>query len=258
MADSVDEDTEADSADHRASESPPNPSPTTAAMQLLDRIRDGASPDSFLSPLADASNDELAVIQTDRRAGLAFWLNVYNAATQLLLERRPDLFNSRLRFFRAHAITVGGVSLSLDDIEHGILRGGRSKYWLGYLPRLEPTGLGRSYRLEIDPRVHFALNCGAASCPAVRTYDFETIDETLDLATRSYLDETVAYDANRDRVRVPRLCLWFIGDFGGRSGLRQFLRTFKQIPARSSPSLRFHGYDWTKEARKFADTDRTK
>ncbi|SIS13800.1 DUF547 domain-containing protein [Natronorubrum thiooxidans] len=230
---------------------------TTAASRLLESVKYETPPKPFLNRLAGATDDDLTTVRTDRQAGLAFWLNVYNAATQLLLERRPERFESRLRFFRAHAVTVGGTHLSLDDIEHGVLRGGKSKYGLGYLPRLESTGLGRSYRLEVDPRIHFALNCGAASCPAILTYDPDTIDETLDYATQSYLDETVTYDADRNRVRVPRLCLWFISDFGGRSGVRQLLREFEQIPPESSPSLRFHGYDWTKAGRKFGKTDRT-
>lgn len=186
-------------------------------------------------------------------AGLAFWLNVYNAATQLLLERRPELFESRLRFFRAPAVTVAGVDLSLDDVEHGIMRGGRSKYGLGYLPRLARTGLDGSYRLEPDPRIHFALNCGAASCPAVLAYDPETVDETLDDATAAHLDRTVEYDADHNRVRVPRVCLWFVGDFGGPSGIRALLYEFEQVPPDSSPSLRFEEYDWTRTPRKFAD-----
>lgn len=249
-----------DSTGTQSGESPPpKRSPTVAARRLLERVRYEESPDPFLTAIAEADDAGLDRVRTDRRAGLAFWLNVYNAAAQLLLERRPSLFESRLRFFRARAITVADVDLSLDDIEHGILRGGRSKYGLGYLPRLERTGLGRSYRLEADPRIHFALNCGAASCPAILSYEPDTVDETLDYATRSYLDETVEYDAERDRVRVPRLCLWFVGGFGGRSGVRDFLRAFEGIPPGSSPSLRVADYEWTKTPRKFGtyrDTQR--
>lgn len=228
-------------------------SPTDVARRLLERVRREEETESFLRALAEADDAALSPIRTDRRAGLAFWLNVYNAATQLLLERRPELFESRLRFFRAPAVTVAGVDLSLDDVEHGIMRGGRSKYGLGYLPRLARTGLDGSYRLEPDPRIHFALNCGAASCPAVLAYDPETVDETLDDATAAHLDRTVEYDADHNRARVPRVCLWFVGDFGGPSGIRALLYEFEQVPPDSSPSLRFEEYDWTRTPRKFAD-----
>ncbi|MDS0475524.1 DUF547 domain-containing protein [Natrinema sp. 1APR25-10V2] len=260
MADSSGEDqSEAPEGDTSSPVTAPEPEGTqltdlsaaSAARGLFESVRREESPDPFSSRIAEAGDDDLVPVRTDRRQGLAFWLNVYNAGAQLLLERRPTLFESRLRFFRTPAVTVAGVDLSLDDIEHGVLRGGRSKYGLGYLPRVERTGLDRAYRIEVDPRIHFALNCGAASCPAVLAYDPDTVDETLDDATRSYLDETVQYDAERNRVRVPRFCLWFVGDFGGRSGIRELLREFEQIPPESSPSLRFSAYDWTKEPRRF-------
>jgi hypothetical protein len=227
--------------------------PTALARELLERVRRREPTDPVRRALADLDESALAAVRDDRRTGLAFWLNVYNAGAQLLLDRRPSLFESQWRFFRATAVTVAGVELSLDDIEHGILRGGRSKYGLGYLPRLARTGLPRAYRLDVDSRIHFALNCGAASCPAVLAYDPETVDGALDDATAMYLDDTVEYDPDRDRVRLPRVCLWFVGDFGGRSGLRSLLREFDQITAAATPSLRFQGYDWEVDPRKFAD-----
>lgn len=231
----------------------PSPEPVTAARELLERVRRQEPSTEPLRTVAEATHGSLETVRNDRRHGLAFWLNVYNAAAQLLLEARTELFDSRWRFFRAPAITVAGSELSLDDIEHGLLRGRRSKYGLGYLPRLSTTGLPKAYRLDPDPRIHFALNCGAASCPTILAYEAETIDETLDRTTKAQLDRTVVYDAERNRVRLPRVCLWFVGDFGGRSGLRSFLRAFEQIPSGASPALRFWSYDWTKTPRKFAE-----
>lgn len=228
---------------------------TALAGRLLEGVRREEPVADVIEMLATCTDAELEPIRTDRRAALAFWLNCYNAATQLLLERRPALFDSRVRFFRAPAITVAGTALSLDDVEHGILRGRRSKYGLGYLPRLSRTGLGAAYRLEPDPRIHFALNCGAASCPAILAYEPEPIDEILDEATRTSLERSVEYDPERDRLRLPRVCLWFLGDFGGPSGLRSFLRTHGVVPeSASTPSLRFRGYDWSARPRAFASS----
>lgn len=234
--------------DHAAEQAP-----SELARRLLEQVRREHPTESTLQAIGRLDRFELDELRSDRRTALSFWLNVYNAAAQLLLERRPELFESRWRFFRTTAITVAGVELSLDDIEHGILRDKRSKYGLGYLPRLVSTGFGAEHRLDVDPRVHFALNCGAASCPAILAYDPESVDRTLDAATESYLQQTVTYDTNRNRVRVPRVCLWFIGDFGGRSGLRTFLRDHGQIPPESAPTIRFKGYDWSELPRKFAD-----
>lgn len=222
------------------------------AVDLLDRVRAGKPTETVLDRLAALSEADLDPIREDRQAGLAFWLNLYNAAAQLLLDRRPDLFESRWRFFRAHAVTVAGVDLSLDDIEHGILRGGRSKYGLGYLRRVARTGLGAEYRLRVDPRIHFALNCGAASCPAIRAYEPDRIDEELDRATASHLLETAGDNPDGGRIRVPRFCLWYIGDFGGYTGLRSFVRDYADLPDDSKPSIRFADHDWTKVPGQFA------
>jgi len=236
----------------RASSPTTDASPATLASRLLESVRREQPTASHREALATVDESALDRVRTDRRTALTFWLNVYNAAAQLLLERRPDLFDSRWRFFRTTAITVAGVDLSLDDIEHGLMRDSRSKYGLGYLPRLARTGFGADYRLDPDPRIHFALNCGAASCPAILSYDRDSVDRTLDDATASHLDRAVTYDADRGRVHVPRLCLWYIGDFGGPAGLRAFLRYHGQLPPESNPSLRFTDYDWTKVPRKFA------
>jgi hypothetical protein len=232
-------------------------SPTALAEELLLACKRGDPTRRYRRALAEATDDELAVLRTERRAALAFWLNCYNAGTQLLLEERPELYESPLRFvrfFTAPAITVGGASLPLDRIENGLLRGGRSKYGLGYVPKLYVTGFERRYRLaECDPRIHFALNCGAESCPAIRAYEPARIDEQLDVATRSYLDSTVEYDPESAVVRVPRVFLWFRGDFGGGSGIRSFLRRHDAIPTEASPSVRHRSWDWSQAAGKFAE-----
>lgn len=239
----------------RTGDSGTDGSPSDVARLLLERVRREQPTESHLRAIASLDEHELDELRADRETALSFWLNVYNAAAQLLLDRRPRLFESRWRFFRTTAITVAGIDLSLDDVEHGILRGGRSKYGLGYLPRLARSGFDPEYRLDVDPRIHFALNCGAAGCPAVLAYDPENVDRTLDAATESHLEQTVTYDADRDRVRAPRVCLWFVGDFGGLSGLRTFLQDYEQIPPDSKPSLRFENYDWTGVPRQFADED---
>jgi hypothetical protein len=228
--------------------------PTTVAADLLVATKRRENPDPFLATLAGYGHDDLAPLRTDRQRALAFWTNLYNAGTQLLLERRPETYDSSLRFvrfFRAEALAVAGTGLGLDAIEHGILRGGRAKYGLGYLPRL-PRPFERRYQVARDPRIHFALNCGAASCPAIRAYDPATVDDQLDVATACYLDRAVEYDPDRDVARVPRLFLWYRGDFGGRRGIRSMLASCDAFPADADPSLSYRGWDWSKAPAKFA------
>lgn len=231
--------------------------PTTLARDLLVATRVGDDPGPLSTALSDLDEAALTPVREDRRTALAFWLNCYNAGTNLLLDRRPALYESRLRslrFFRAAAVTVGGQPLSLDAIEHGILRGSRSKYGLGYLPRLLPDRFELRYRLaDPDPRVHFALHCGAASCPAIRAYDPDVVDSQLDTATQAYLDETVEYDRDVGVLRVPRPFRWFPGDFGGRQGVLAFLRQYDQIPTDETPTLRYLEWDWSRAAPTFVE-----
>jgi hypothetical protein len=229
-------------------------SPTTVAATLLVATKTGEDPDPYRSTLAGYDHEDLAAVRTDRTRALAFWMNLYNAGTQLLLDRTPGLYDSPLRFlrfFRAAAVTVAGTDLSLDAIEQGILRGGRSKYGLGYLPRL-PWPFERRFAVECDPRIHFALNCGAESCPAIRAYEPDAVDDQLDHATRRYLEQTVEYVPDETVARVPRIFLWYRGDFDGASGIRALLREYDAVPDDASPGLRYDSWDWTKAEGKFA------
>jgi hypothetical protein len=233
------------------------PSPTAVAQELLVATRTGQPTADLLATLGGFDDAALETVRTDRRAALAFWLNLYNAGTQLLLADEDDRYGSWLRqfrFFAADCLTVGGTPLSLDAIEHSILRRGMSKYGLGYLPRLRTGSFAKRYQPEaIDPRIHFALNCGAASCPAIRAYEPDAVDDQLDLATRTYLDATVEYDDAAGVAKVPRVFLWFRGDFGGKSGVRSFLAEYDAVPADSSISLSYLSWDWSREESKFAE-----
>ncbi|MDS0281056.1 DUF547 domain-containing protein [Haloarcula onubensis] len=226
--------------------------PTELAADLLVALRTGDDTEPLLSALADCSETSLAPVREDHDTGLAFWLNCYNAGTKLLLTDRPELYESRWRFFRAPALSVAGHPLGLDDVEHGVLRGSRSKYGLGYLPRLLPDSFEHRYRLDhVDPRLHFALHCGAASCPAIRAYEPDAVDAQLDTATRTYLDATVEYDPDAGVLRVPRMFRWFPGDFGGRSGVREFLRRYDQLPDETA-DIGYLDWDWSRETPTFA------
>lgn len=244
-----------ESAATAATENPPTP--TAVAQSLLLATKVGEDPQPHLDRLAGFDEAALERVRTDRATALAFWTNLYNAGTQLLLDRRPELYESALRsfrFFRATAVTVAGTGLGLDPIEHGILRASRSKYTLGYTRQVRPGAFARRYRLaQADPRIHFALNCGAVTCPAIRFYEPERVDDQLDAATELYLDRTVEYDPEAGVARVPRVCLWFRGDFGGGDGVRAFLREHGAIPSDADPKLRYLDWDWSKARGKFVE-----
>jgi hypothetical protein len=201
--------------------------------------------------LAGIRRDQLAAALADDAARQAFWIDVYNAA--VLRNQGPDIADAvvRWRHFRRTVITVAGQPLSLDDIEHGILRRSSWKVGLGYLRHPLPSRFERVHRVRrVDPRIHFALNCGAAACPPIAAYRAEHIDEQLELATRSYLASEVRHEGQT--LLVPAVLLWFAGDFGGAPGMRRFLHRYG-VAGWNRP-IRFRAYDWTAVPGRWSDT----
>jgi hypothetical protein len=225
--------------------------PGDLSVRLLKQVRREEPIDDLEDRLAAYDPDELAAA-LDESARLAFWCNVYNAYSQVLLDRRRELYEvSRRRFFGLEAIPVAGRELSLNWIEHRLLRRSQFVWSLGYLANPFPGDFERALRVEErDPRIHFALNCGAKSCPPIAAYTPEGIDEELDMATESYLAGDVRYEPEggllgRGVVHVPRLMLWYRGDFGGKSGILSMLREFDLIPDGVRPRLKHREYDWS-------------
>ena len=210
----------------------------------------GPALDAVRERLADAPPAALDALGPDER--LAFWLNVYNAAAGDALLADPDRFADRRRFFGEPIVTVAGEALSLDQIEHGILRGSQWKYGLGYVPNPVPSAFVRRHRVaDPDPRVHFALNCGAASCPAVAAYDAGDVDDRLDRAAASYLKSETVVEGGT--ARVPRHLLWYRGDFGGGEGIRALLREYDAIDPDAVSRIRYREYDWSLALEAFRD-----
>lgn len=219
-----------------------SPGETAIRFLLAMRQQDADGIGRHTRMLATLDEDELTDVLANDRERLAFWVNLYNAAVL----RQPDYdfstWRARAQFFSRPALTVAGRSLSLDDIEHGILRRSRLKLGLGYVANPLASRYQRRYRVHVvDPRIHFALNCAAASCPPIAAYRAADIDEQLDLATRSYLTGSVTDEVTG--ITVPSVCLWFIGDFGGPPGMRHFLRNHG-VKGWGRP-IRFAAWDWT-------------
>ncbi len=184
---------------------------------------------------------------------LAFWINTYNGLIQYKLTQNPKLFEDRGDFFSDDLITVLGKETSFDQLEHGILRRGTSKFSKGYFKNPFRDDWYKQYQVEkIDWRIHFALNCGASSCPPVRIYDDETIYKQLNASSISYLNSQVKYDKSENEVYAPKLMDWFSGDFGGSDQVKKILKTNGYIPT-TDVDLEFNEYDWTLNLGTFYD-----
>lgn len=187
-----------------------------------------------------------------RPARLAFWINVYNALAVhgvIALGVRQTVWEV-FNFFGRVSYRIGGVTLSLDAIEHGVLRGNRRRV----LPPWRPLG-GGDPRLAltvepVDPRIHFALTCGARSCPPTGVYRAAATDAQLDLATRNFVNQEVVVDG-QGRVACSKIFKWYRGDFGSEADLVRFLlRHLDDGPVKAAlaagarPCRAFTRYSW--------------
>ncbi len=192
-----------------------------------------------------------------REQRIAFWINLYNALildAVISFEIEGSLLSDR-GFFRRAAYNVCGLRFSADDIEHGVLRGNRPHP----LTRLKAFGPAdprlKAAIVPPDPRLHFALVCGAKSCPPIAFYDGEQIDAQLDQAAASFLNHGGArYDPETKTLWLSKLLDWYKVDFGGREGVLETVRKYIKDPeARSAIAsgelqVRFLEYDWSVNA----------
>ena len=230
--------------------------PVELSSQFLLAVRRGESREESIDRLATLDEERLLSALDSDDARLAFWVNIFNAVTQHVLEKEPGKYERRRTFFSAPLVTVAGTPLSLDDIEHGILRRSYSKFALGYLRSPFRKAFCERHELDSrDPRIHFTLNCGAESCPPIAAYTADRIDEQLDWATEGYLSQTVEYDPAAGKVHVPRVMLWFRGDFGRKRDILAFLERYKQLPPGVSPRLSYLDWDWSMNRKQFTDTE---
>lgn len=160
---------------------------------------------------------------------LAFWINLYNA---LVLDAVIDFgvqhsvtegWLGLLAFFRRAAYNIGGKRVSLDDIEHGILRNNRGHPALPgpHFPTDDPR---MAWVISpTDVRIHFALNCASRSCPPIQVYSGDQIDRQLDLAARNFVNQTTSVDQEENELSVSAIFRWYQSDFGSQQAVLEFI-----------------------------------
>ncbi|MBA4302711.1 MAG: DUF547 domain-containing protein [Sphingobacteriaceae bacterium] len=220
--------------------------PVGLSMELLNGVRYKTDVSGMLKVLAELQEEQLAVALINDDAKKVFWINVYNAMIQYQLAKDTSSYVNRRKFFRSRNIVVAGQKLSFDDIEHGMLRGSKVKWAGGYIHKLVPSAFERKFRVEkLDWRIHFALNCGAMSCPAVFQYTQAEVDKQLENSTNLFLMFETAYDSTTNTLQLPKLFSWFRNDFGGKKGIYSLLQAQDIIPAGSTPKITYTKYDWS-------------
>ena len=103
---------------------------------------------------------------------------------------------------------------------------------------------------QLDFRIHFALNCGAESCPPILFYSLNQIESQLEIATESFIEKSTTVEHQRKRLKVSRLFLFYLNDFGNKKGIRKLLKE-KGLIDHTAFKIEFDKYDWTLELNNF-------
>lgn len=222
------------------------------SQTFLERLQSGTSADDIAAQYEQFTIEELEGGLNERSEKLAFWINTYNAFIIYTLQKDPSLFEDRGKFFTQPRLRIAGHDFSFDNIEHDIIRNLRVKWGLGYLQKWFVADHLRKLRVKKrEPRIHFALNCGANSCPPVAIYDDEALETQLTKGTQQYLESVTT--AENNTVTTTPLFSWFRGDFSGKRGIKKMLLHYGLIESTEGVELKFGPYDWTLNIDNFKD-----
>lgn len=214
---------------------------TTTTVDYAGFARDSVALRGYLQSLTTVTEAQFR--QWPQAEREAFLINAYNAATvQLILTRYPKLrsikdlgglFSSP---WKQAFVPLLGKMRSLDDIEHGLLRGDP-----GYA----------------DPRIHFAVNCASVGCPALRpeAYLGPRLRTQLEDQTRRFLRDRSRNRLDAGTLRLSKIFDWYGRDFVIQGGVSVFLARYPDalgLDAGASGRLRrgqlpitYLDYDWS-------------
>jgi hypothetical protein len=181
----------------------------------------------------------IKVSSLNRSEQEAFWINLYNGLTvKIILEHYPvktirDIDISPGIFsngpWDAKLLKIEGQDISLNDIEHRILR----PIWR-------------------DNRVHYAVNCASLGCPDLqpKAYSNQNLEQMLEKGARDYINHPRGVSFSGNRLIVSSIYFWFKADFGNsKKGIIQHLSKYlspenlKMLSTMQNLKMT-HQYDW--------------
>lgn len=186
-----------------------------------------------------AALQKVKVTSLSRKVQMPYWINFYNALTvEVILENYPvesirdiksGLFSSGP--WGAELVRVEGEDLSLDDIEHGILR----PIWQ-------------------DKRIHYVVNCASVGCPnlARMAYTENNTADLLEQGARDYINSPRGVRFDNGRIIASKLFSWYDDDFGNESELLAHLNQYAKPELKAKLSgktdIYDYEYDWSLNA----------
>lgn len=154
---------------------------------------------------------------------LAYWINAYNLFTvQLIVNNYPVKKITNLdggKTWDIKRIEIDGKKYSLNQIENEILR-----------PQFK------------DARIHFAINCAAASCPPLhnRAFTAENVQSLLDKRTRKFIRSS-ANTLTESNIKISKIFDWYSSDFGD---IVTFLNKYAAVKIKTDAKVEYKEYIW--------------
>jgi Protein of unknown function, DUF547 len=162
---------------------------------------------------------------TDKNEQLSYWINVYNINTiKLLTDNYPIKSIQNLdsgKPWDVKRISINGTTYSLNQIENDIIR---AKY--------------------NDARIHFAVNCGAKSCPPLYNSAFEPkdIDNQLNNLSKKFINNPKFQNLNTTKSNISKIFEWYVKDF---VNVITFINKYSNLKLKTDTKIQYQTYDWT-------------
>ncbi|MFS4454771.1 DUF547 domain-containing protein [Maribacter sp. 2304DJ31-5] len=160
-----------------------------------------------------------------KKTGLAYYINLYNAATVLLiLENHPlSSIKDISSPWGKDRVSIGSKKYSLGAIEHKVLR-----------------------KMN-EPRIHFAINCASYSCPKLlnEAYTAHTLEAQLQKATKDFINDTKRNKITGDALQLSNIFKWYKKDFTENGSLIDYINPYTQINISPKADIDYLKYDWS-------------
>ena len=160
-----------------------------------------------------------------RKETLAYYINLYNAATvALVLDHYPIQSIKEIpNRWKRKWIALGDKTTSLNDIEHKILR-----------------------KMD-EPRIHFAINCASYSCPKLLNQAFtsDNLERLLDKTAVDFINDPKRNRFEGERAELSQIFKWYKSDFTENGSLRSYVNQFVENPLGKAAKISFMDYDWS-------------
>ena len=159
-----------------------------------------------------------------RNEKLAYWINLYNAATVRLIVQNhavrsiTDINGGKP--WDKKVVTVGPKNYTLNQIENDIIR-----------PNFN------------EPRIHFAINCAAKSCPKLMNSAFipDNLNSQLTKQAKSFVNGS-KNDISANKIIISKIFEWYADDFG--VSVIDYINKYSTVKIEVNTTIEYKEYNW--------------